>query len=282
MTTTLFNTKICFYGAGSMAEALVRGLLTTKEAQPQHLSLLNRSNTERLHLLRKQYGVEVPEQTGDRKRLLAEADFIVLAMKPIDSEAALVELKALLKPHQTLISVVAGLAIETIDSILEMQIPIVRTMPNTSSTIGLGATGMAFSTAVTKEQQELALSIFRSVGIVEVVEEHMLNMVTALSGSGPAYVYYLMEAMLKAGVEGGLSQETAHELTLQTFLGAAQMVRETGEDPAELRRKVTSPGGTTQAAIEVMDRYNFRDGMEKALFRASERAQEMGAMIGRK
>jgi pyrroline-5-carboxylate reductase len=265
-----------------MAEALVRGLLTTKEAQPQHLSLLNRSNTERLHLLRKQYGVEVPEQTGDRKRLLAEADFIVLAMKPIDSEAALVELKALLKPHQTLISVVAGLAIETIDSILEMQIPIVRTMPNTSSTIGLGATGMAFSTAVTKEQQELALSIFRSVGIVEVVEEHMLNMVTALSGSGPAYVYYLMEAMLKAGVEGGLSQETAHELTLQTFLGAAQMVRETGEDPAELRRKVTSPGGTTQAAIEVMDRYNFRDGMEKALFRASERAQEMGAMIGRK
>jgi pyrroline-5-carboxylate reductase len=156
---------------------------------------------------------------------------------------------------------------------------IARTMPNTSSTIGLGATGISFSPAVTEAQRELALAMFRAVGTVAVVNEPLLEAVNGVSGSGPAYVYYLMEAMIAAGVDLGLTEEASRELTVQTVRGAAEMVRLTGEQPAELRRKVASPGGTTQAAIETLERYSFQEGMNAAIRRCAERAREMGEAI---
>jgi pyrroline-5-carboxylate reductase len=158
---------------------------------------------------------------------------------------------------------------------------IVRTMPNTSSTIGLGATGISFSSTVSNGQRLLAETMFQSIGLTAVVEEPLLDAVTGVSGSGPAYVYYLMEAMIEAGLSLGLSEEAARELTVQTVLGAAHMVKATNENPAELRRKVTSPNGTTQAAIETLDAHSFSQAVVRAIGRAAERAGEMGDEIER-
>ncbi|MFD2612082.1 pyrroline-5-carboxylate reductase [Paenibacillus gansuensis] len=281
MSVSLIEQRICFYGAGSIAQALVRGLLAKQKTLPGNLSLLNRSGSDRLQNLRNVYGVRVTGTAESKQRYVSEADIIVLAVKPADCETALAEIRPYIREDQMLISVVAGLAIETIESILELKLPIVRTMPNTSSTIGFGATGVSFSSSVTGPQRETALEMFESIGTVTVVEERLQNLVTGVSGSGPAYVYYLMEQLTAAAMEGGMDAETARELTVQTFLGAAQMVQITGEDPAELRRKVTSPNGTTQAALEVLAEYRFAEGFNRAVLRASERAAEMGAMIGR-
>jgi pyrroline-5-carboxylate reductase len=152
-------------------------------------------------------------------------------------------------------------------------------MPNTSSNIGLGATGISFSSDVSESQRKAALDIFSSVGIVCAVEESRLDIITGVSGSGPAYVYYLIESMVKAGMEGGLTADQARDLTIQTVLGAAQMVKMTKEEPEILRKKVTSPGGTTEAAIAKLDEYAYSEAVQKAVLRAAERAGELGIML---
>ncbi len=178
-----------------------------------------------------------------------------------------------------IVSVVAGLAIDTIEQLLGRPQAIARTMPNTSATIGLGATGLAFSSSVNEQQRQLALTIFQSVGLAVTIEERMLNVITGLSGSGPAYIYYMMEAMITAGVHGGLSVADSRALVLQTVLGAARMVEQTGDAPDILRSRVTSPNGTTFAAIRVLENHSFQQAILQAIARGTERAAEMGAEI---
>ncbi|MNI22043.1 Pyrroline-5-carboxylate reductase [compost metagenome] len=280
MTFSLSTARIAFVGAGSMAEAIFRGLLERQIAKPEQLYIMNRSDQAKLDRLHSQYGVHVTNDPTHRETYISQADVVVLCMKPKDVESSFPELKSLLHEGQLLVSVIAGLSIAKIEMLLQTNIPIVRTMPNTSSTIGLGATGISFSANTQADQQQLAISIFESVGIVSVVDESLLEIVTGVSGSGPAYVYYFMEAMIKAGIEGGLSEENARKLTVQTVLGAASMVKHTQEDPAELRRKVTSPNGSTEAAIRVLDQHQFGDSIANAVNRAAERAKEMGEQIG--
>ncbi len=281
LPTRLDNVKICFYGAGSMAEAILRGMVDARLADPARITVMNRQNAERLEALRLRYGVRAAVDESTRLDALRGADIIVLGMKPKDAAAALRLLAPILSPHQLILSVIAGLSISTIDTLLGGNRPIARTMPNTSSTIGLGATGISYSPAATPAQRSQVEAIFAAVGISAVVDEPLIEAVNGVSGSGPAYVYYLMEAMIAAGQQLGLSSEAARELTVQTVRGAAEMVRQTGEDPAELRRKVTSPGGTTQAAIETMDSFRFQEGMQAAIVRCAERAREMGEAIRR-
>ncbi|UJF36138.1 pyrroline-5-carboxylate reductase [Paenibacillus hexagrammi] len=278
-TSSLLQNRIAFVGAGSMAEAIFRGLVEQEVANPQHIYVTNRSDQAKLEAIRETYGVQVSSDPVTRESFIREADIVVLCMKPKDVETAFRDLQPLLNERQMLVSVIAGLAIPKIEALLQTSMPIVRTMPNTSSTIGLGATGISFSSSVTEAGKQLAIEMFEAVGIVSVVEESKLDVVTGVSGSGPAYVYYFMEAMTKAAVEGGLSEEDARRLTLQTVMGAAHMVQHTGEDPAELRRKVTSPNGTTQAAIETLDRHQFCEGIVRAVFRSAERAKEIGEQI---
>ncbi|MBN3527562.1 pyrroline-5-carboxylate reductase [Paenibacillus apiarius] len=270
----------CIFGAGSMAEAIVRGMTEQHLTNPERIAVINRSNAERLHEMQDRYGVTIDLTAEAKQNRLAAADIIVLAIKPKDAAAALHELKPLLRADTVLVSVVAGLSIATMQRIVGAT-PIVRTMPNTSSNIGIGATALCCSQEVTPAQKYAAMTMLNAMGIVTEVEEPYLNIVTGLSGSGPAYIYYLMEAMVQAGMEGGLSREQSHDLTVQTVLGAAEMVRRTGEEPAALRRKVTSPGGTTQAALEVLEQYRFADAIRTAIHRAEARAQEMGEQIGR-
>ncbi|MCS7459302.1 pyrroline-5-carboxylate reductase [Paenibacillus doosanensis] len=276
----LSSASITFVGAGSMAEAIVRGLTSQQDGNPSRITMINRSNQERLMELHERYGVSCAADDAAKAAAIAQADVIVAAFKPKDAIEGLKALAPQLTSGQLLVSVIAGLSISTIEAVIGVSgQPIVRTMPNTSSSIGLGATGLSFSAAVSAEQRQLAIDIFASTGIVSVVEESKLDIVTGVSGSGPAYIYYMMEAMIEGGIRGGLSPEAARELTVQTVLGAAKMVELTGEEPAELRRKVTSPNGTTQAAIETLDRHDFAVGVTQAVLRCAERAAELGDAI---
>ena len=151
-------------------------------------------------------------------------------------------------------------------------------MPNTSASIGLGSTGIAFSKEISEEQRQLVMTLFEAVGNVTVIEEEM-DILTGISGSGPAYFYYMMEAMTAAGIRGGLTPEQSRELTLQTILGAARMVQQTGEQPSSLRAKITSPNGSTQAALETLDKGDFFETVIAAVNRCAERSKEMGAML---
>lgn len=279
MNDTIPAKHICFIGAGSMAEAIIKGLIAKRLFAPGQISAVNRSNAERLRTLSASYGITIPAGEADKETLITRADVVVLAMKPKDAAQALGAIGPLLQERQLIISVIAGLTISSLTKMLGKPLAIARTMPNTSSMIGLGATGICYSDQVTAEQRLLARTIFESVGIVHEADEPLLNIVTGVSGSGPAYIYYIMEAMIQGGIEGGLSPQAAEELTVQTVLGAAMMVRQTGEKPEELRRKVTSPGGTTQAAIELMNSFKVREAVTRAVKRAAERAEELGSML---
>ncbi|WP_028610583.1 pyrroline-5-carboxylate reductase [Paenibacillus harenae] len=279
--TGIASLQLCFYGAGSMAEAIARGLINEKLVEPGRISMLNKQNRERLAELHERYGVQTVVQGSSNEAYLQGADIIFLAMKPKDAADAIAAIRPYLSPKQLIISVIAGLSISSIEYLLGPEAAIVRTMPNTSSTIGLGATGISYSESVTPQQKLLTEAIMGSVGIHAVVEESLQQAVTGVSGSGPAYVYYFMEAMIDAACQLGLAQEQAKELVVQTVLGAAEMVRSTGEEPAELRRKVTSPNGTTQAALEVMAENLFSETIHKAVRRSAERAGELGETIER-
>ncbi|MDF2715746.1 MAG: pyrroline-5-carboxylate reductase [Paenibacillus sp.] len=277
--TAMLQEKIAFIGAGSIAESIFRGLIEKGIAVPENIYAANRQNDERLQYLRDTYGIQASRHPQELERRVREADIVVLNMKPKDAASGIAEIRHLFRQDQLIVSVIAGISIETLQRFLGGTFPIARTMPNTSSTIGLGATGISFSETVSPQQRRTALTLFEAVGVVAVVEEHKLDIVTGVSGSGPAYIYYIMEAMIAAGVEGGLSEESARELTIQTVLGAAQMVKTTNEAPSELRRKVTSPNGTTQAAIELLEENRVAESVGRAVFRAAERAREMGKQI---
>lgn len=275
----LLNHEIVFYGAGSMAEAIVRGLINRNVVSSQNILMINRSSSERLAELRSRYGVRGTNDPEQRDQHLRTAPVIVLAMKPKDTAEALRYLGPLLAPGQLVISVIAGMSIRTMQGLLGKPQPVVRTMPNTSSSIGLGATGLAFSKEVDENGRRLALNIFDAVGITTIIDEERIETLTGISGSGPAYIYYMMEAMIAAGIRGGLTAEQSSELTVQTVLGAARMVQQTGEEPSALRKKVTSPNGSTQAALEVLDRGDFFETVIAAVARCAERSREMGAAL---
>jgi len=270
---------ICFIGAGSMAEAIIRGLIERKTAAPTQITVINRSNRERLAVLNERYGVVTPTAEKDKRAAMQSATVLVLAMKPTDAATVLTDASTLVHEQQLVVSVIAGLSVHTIDRLLQEKVPIVRTMPNTSSTIGEGVTGIHFSSRVSHDQQQTVLAMFRSIGMTATVDEAQLDTITGVSGSGPAYIYYMMEAMIEAAVEKGFSTETAQAIVMQTVLGAAKMVKQSGENPASLRQKVTSPNGTTEAAIQLMTEQNFSRIVNQAINRSSERAAEIGRSL---
>lgn len=276
-TRMLIEDRICFFGAGSMAEAVARGLIARAVIAPNLITFLNRSDKARLEALTERYGTVGTNETSEKEEALRTSPIVILAMKPKDAAEALNQLGALVGPDTMVVSMIAGLSIATLRSLLgRPDQPVVRTMPNTSSSIGLGVTGISYSEGLSEQQRRTARVLFEAVGLVVETEENKIDNLTGISGSGPAYVYYMMEALIEAAKLGGLTDEQAREMTIQTVLGAAQMVRQTGEEPAELRRKVTSPNGATQAAIEKLDESDFYGAVVRAAQRCSERSAEMG------
>lgn len=271
---TLKGTRIALIGAGAMGEALISGLLNSGTSNPDDLRA-NDVREERLSHLHERWGLAV---SGDKSEVVDGADVLVLAVKPQDASRTLNELAPLVPPGKLLISVAAGIPIKFIQSYLSPGVKIIRTMPNTSCLVKESATAIALGPGVTRDQERLARTIFSSVGKVVVVEEDAIDAVTGLSGSGPAYVYLMIEALVAAGVRAGLEMEVAHTLAVQTVYGAAKMVLETGEDPASLRRKVMSPGGTTVEGLKVLEERGFIPAIVEAVASAARRSRELGSL----
>lgn len=263
-------------GAGNMAEALIRGLLGRGVVPPARLWATNRSNTARLEALRERFGVQI---TREKRTLTAAASILILAVKPKDMAQALDELRGLVHGVHLVISVAAGIPLAMIEAALA-DAPVIRAMPNTSAAVQESATVLAAGIRASAAHLSDAEVVFRAVGDVAVVDEELLDVVTALSGSGPAYVYHLIEAMIHAGSDLGLDGELARRLAVQTLVGAARMLAETSEDPGELRRRVTSPGGTTMAALQALEARGFARSVREAVDRAAQRSRELAGEFG--
>jgi pyrroline-5-carboxylate reductase len=262
--------KTVFLGAGSMAESILAGALNNGALSKENIYMTNRTNKTRLVELQQKYDINF---SYDGEELLKGADIVILAMKPKDAGPALEDLKGLISVNTLIISVLAGISINYIEDTLEFKGGIVRAMPNTSATIGKSATGIAFNKGVTLTKQDLALSLFNSIGITTVIEEEKLDIVTALSGSGPAYFYYIVEALLKTSEEMGLDQSLAKPLIIQTLLGAGEMLATSGQEAKTLRENVTSPGGTTEAGLLALQKNQVNEAFNECLHEAAKQSQ---------
>ncbi|WP_347549716.1 pyrroline-5-carboxylate reductase [Pseudalkalibacillus hwajinpoensis] len=266
-------TNIGFLGAGSMAEAMVEGIITSEFVYPEQLILMNRSNSARLYELRKKYNVET---THCLKELIEQSNVIILAVKPIDAAHALEEIRPYMTDNHLVISVLAGVTTSYIEESLETKTPVVRAMPNTSATIGASATAISPGKYTDSTHSLFATQLFETIGTVALVPEDQLDAVTGLSGSGPAYFYYMVECMEKAASANGLDKETARSLILQTITGAAEMLSITNHSPSLLRERITSPGGTTQAALAILEEYQFEEAIVACVTGATKRSKELG------
>ena len=269
---------IAFIGGGNMATSLISGLVADGY-DPGHI-LVSDPQHQRLADLAARFGVRSAADNIDAAR---RAEVVVLAVKPQALKLVCTELRdTVQKQRPLLISIAAGVRESFVQEWLGGgDLPLVRTMPNTPAMIQAGATVLHAGPGVTNEQRNLAESILRAVGLTLWVEEEKeLDAVTALSGSGPAYFFLVMEAMEEAAVELGLDQETARLLTIQTALGAARMAMESRDAPAILRERVTSPGGTTERALEIFHDGDLRDLFRLALAGAHERSKELSKLLG--
>lgn len=267
----LKNKKIGFIGAGMMAEAIARGLLKAG-MDTTRISASDPGETRR-DLFRKELGVSA---TTDNQTVAQFGDIILIAVKPFVVPDALASIADVLQPRQLVVSIAAGVTIDSIESKLPKGIPVVRVMPNTPCLIGEGAAALAPGKHATQAHLDLASEIFSASGKVVQLTEDKLDAVTGLSGSGPAYVYTFIEALADGGVRMGIPKATALVLAAQTVLGAAKMVLETGSHPAELRDKVMTPGGTTIAGMASLERDKFRSALIEAVTAATQRSAELG------
>ncbi len=264
---------IGFIGAGNMAEALIKGCLNAEVYKHKHI-LINDIRSDRLEFLTRQYGVQAVAHSA---ALADKVEILVLSVKPQNMTEVLQAIKGSIKAGTLIVSIAAGVRIAKITSVLG-DIPVIRVMPNTPALIGEGASAL-FANSKARPMLERAMKIFSAVGRTVIVDnEDLIDVVTAVSGSGPAYFFLLMEEMIKAGHQLGLPVEIARILVLQTAKGAGLLAAERdrqGESPSELRRKVTSPGGTTEAAMKTFALREFGQIIEQALRAACDRSKEL-------
>jgi len=262
------NCNICFIGGGNMAQALIGGLVS-RGLPPTRITVSD--PVEQIRQLLQEKEVHV---TQDNVAAIQNADVVVLAVKPQVLATVLRPLKGLLS-DKLVISIIAGAEIQTISNLIDSD-RIVRVMPNTPALVRTGAHGIYANDVVGTSDRELTSQILAATGLtIWVNSEAQIDAVTAVSGSGPAYFFYLMESMIRAGKNLGLDEKVATALTLQTALGAAQMAITSSNTPSELRKNVTSPNGTTQAALEVFDRAQISQNIQSALAAAQKRSQEL-------
>ncbi len=268
----MIDRTIVFLGAGNMAEALIKGLLRAGTARPESLIATGRRE-ERLDVLRKTYGVRT---TLDNMAAVNEADVVVLSVKPQVMDKVLVQVAPVVDPRKLIISIAAGVPIAAMERRLGAGARIIRTMPNTPSLVGAGVCALARGEHASEEDLAVATRIFQSVGTTTVVDENLLDAVSGLSGSGPAYIFLIIEALSDAGVKVGLPRYTALKLAAQTVLGSAQLLIETGSHPGQLKDQVTSPGGTAIAGLHTLEAGGLRTTLINAVEAATRRARELG------
>ena len=270
--SVLDNKKISFIGGGNMAQALISGLVGCG-IKPSQITVADPSSEARAQLNAK--GLNTVDPTADAKAAVIDADIVVLAVKPQVMKAVVSDFADVLD-KQLVISVAAGLSTALLSNMLGGYSNIVRAMPNTPAMIQMGATGLYGTDDISAEQKQLATAVMEASGLVMWVdnEEHM-HAVTAVSGSAPAYMFYIIESMVDGAVALGLDKEQASALAMQTMLGAAKMAMESEDAPSELRRKVTSPNGTTQAAVESMQSNDISRQIGEAMKACYDRSEEL-------
>jgi pyrroline-5-carboxylate reductase len=268
--------KIVFLGGGNMASALIGGLIA-KGADAASIAVIEMSPAAREKLAAR-YPVQLPGEPG---AAIERAEVVVLAVKPQDMKRALAPIAGFSK-EKLVISVAAGVGLEALSRWLGGHRKIVRCMPNTPALIGAGITGLFASAQVEQPEREKAATILRAVGeVVWLPEERLLDPVTAVSASGPAYVFWFIEQLAAAAVELGIAPQDALKLAKQTVLGSAQLAASSAESPETLRKNVTSKGGTTEAALKVFDEEKLAEKFRRAVAAASRRGAQMGAEFGK-
>ena len=263
--------RIGFIGGGNMAEAFIKGLING--GYPAAELLVAEPTESRRTFLSRTYGVTT---TGDNLEVVEFATIIILAIKPQLAASVIPPLAAACTAQKLLISILAGVSTATLEELFGKTPRVVRAMPNTPALIGAGAAGLCCGRYASAEDLSLAQQLFTTFGMACIVSEEQLDAVTGLSGSGPAYIFTVIEALADGGVQEGLPRDIALALATQTVLGAAQLVKESGEHPALLRDKVCSPGGTTIAAVQVLEEKGLRAALMAAVAAATRRSRELG------
>ena len=272
----LKSKKIGFIGGGNMAEALIKGLLSAGFIEAKNLMVADICPVRR-EWLRQEYHVKT---TDDSKELVKKCDVILLAVKPQSMKGVLENIADEMEGKKLVISIAAGVLIKTIEENLSLdgkkKLEVVRTMPNTPALVHEGVTALAVNDNVSAADLKVAHRIFEAVGKTVDVSEAHLDAVTGLSGSGPAYIFMIIEALSDAGVKMGLSRDVANILTLQTVLGSAKLAMESGKHPGELKDQVTSPGGTTISGLQALEEGALRTTLMNAVEAATERSKVLG------
>ncbi|MCY7859320.1 pyrroline-5-carboxylate reductase [Bacillus sonorensis] len=270
--------NVAFIGAGSMAEGMISGIIQSKKLPASQIYVTNHKNHRRLQELQKKYGIQgINKEELDYQNI----DCFILAMKPKDAENALHSIKPHIQPHQLILSVLAGIPISFIEKALHDKQPVIRIMPNTSSTIGASATAMSEGSAVSADQSQTVKQLLQCMGEVYVIDENKMDIFTGIAGSGPAFFYYLMEHIEKAGAEAGLSGKLTREIGAQTLLGAAKMLLESPEDTAVLKDNITSPNGTTAAGLKALEESGGGEAIEQAIKHAAKRSKTISRELER-
>lgn len=262
-----------FLGAGKMAEALAKGICANGLVPPDRILMSDISAERRAHVA-ETLGVQALEQNTD---LIEQSSIVVVALKPNYVRDVLPDLAPLVTAEKLVVSIAAGITLAELESILPDETRVVRVMPNTPCLVGEGAAGYSLGSVARAEDGETVGEILSAVGTCVLLPERLLDAVTGLSGSGPAYVFLAIEALADGGVRAGLPRDVALKLSAQTVLGAAKLMLETGRHPAELKDMVASPGGTTIAGLAALEELGLRSALIEAVTTATERARELGS-----
>jgi pyrroline-5-carboxylate reductase len=264
--------KTGFIGAGNMATALIKGLIQSKAYGRDQL-LAADSNKETLEKMSAQFSLKCFSSNGE---LVRESATVLFCVKPQNIREVLEEVKGHIRNDHLIISIAAGIPLKMIRTVIDQDVPLIRVMPNTPALVQKGVSALAGGARVTSEHMAIALRIFGAVGDTVEVEEAMMDAVTALSGSGPGYIFRMMECMVNAGVAVGLNADTSLSLVVQTFLGAAHLAKGSEHSLSRLREMVTSPGGTTAAGLATFDDMGLEEMIRKAVEAACKRSVELG------
>ena len=264
--------SVGFVGGGNMAEALIRGLVRGGHVPPERVTA-SAPRRERLEELRTAYGIAV---TADNREVARSATVLVLSIKPQIMDKVLREIGDQIAPGTLVISIAAGVDTETIEAAVPEGVRVVRAMPNVCATVGAGATAISAGRHASEDDMVTARAIFDAVGITVTLDETHLDAVTGLSGSGPAYIFLILEALADAGVKVGLSRRNAQRLAAQTVMGSAKLLLDTDEHPGRLKDMVTSPGGTAIAGLHTLEEGGLRTTLINAVETATKRARELG------
>ncbi len=268
----LQDAKLALIGAGQMGGALLKGLIDSKKMSPSKI-IVSEPRVGRSNELQRGLGISIAK---DNLNAVRECNIVLLAVKPQQIDRVLAEIKDALSEEKTLISIAAGISTDYIYDRIKKKIPVVRVMPNTPALVGRGMAVISPGRYATDVSKEIAGELLSSVGEIIFLDEKYQNQSTAINGSGPAYIFLFAEAFIDAGVKVGLPRDVAHRLVVETIIGSASMLKETGKHPAVLKDMVTSPGGTTIAALKAFEGGGLRGTTFKAVEEAVKRAEELG------